>query len=103
MAPRIPRWLRSRSSFPLPPNPSMRGGPPHAHSERIIVSLKTIIPERWVTGSRFGMAEDIFLAWVEAGRPQDPQTFRKGYEAAPKPATSPAAVVDELYLAHRII
>jgi hypothetical protein len=65
------------------------------------------IPERWITSSKqvepFGLTDAVYAAWVKADRPQDPQTFRKGYEAAPKPAAAPAEVVEELYKAHRII
>jgi hypothetical protein len=65
------------------------------------------IPARWVTSSKqvepFGLTDAVYAAWVKADRPQDHQTFRKGYEAAPKPAVAPADVVAELYKAHRII
>lgn len=65
------------------------------------------IPERWVTSSKqvhpFGLTDAMYAAWVKADRPQDTQAFRKGYEAAPKPEATPGEVINELYLAHRII
>jgi hypothetical protein len=65
------------------------------------------IPARWVTSSKqvepFGLTDAVYAAWVKADRPQNPQTFRLGYEAAPRPSVAPADVVEELYKAHRII
>lgn len=75
-------------------------------------STTTKIPARWVTGSAahrrmHGPAEALAQAWIDAGRPHDYQTFRKGYEACAaelgKATAGPKELVVELQVCGRLL
>jgi hypothetical protein len=70
------------------------------------------IPKHWITSTEMyrrlhGPAETIAKAWIDAGRPESFQTFKKGYESAAaelvKTTAGPKELVAELEVHGRLL